>query len=172
MHLTLSRQSNETHRSCKLQLNFISIQDISVYPVILLNRPLINDWYQNLLTYRIVDKIRIDIERSKRALQLFKMWITYWTTKYKTSELADQSGCTCYFIVNVWIVIHKWSYVEKNYIVLSNEVYVYYYLVFYCLFPYCISHACLWQFIIYSHRTLFRMTFILLFHILEKYYHY
>lgn len=69
-------------------------------------------------------------------------------------------------------MIHKWSYVEKNYIVLSNEVYVHYYLVFYCLFPYCISHACLWQFIIYSHRTLFRMTFILLFHILEKYYHY
>jgi hypothetical protein len=47
-----------------------------------------------------------------------------------------------------------------------------YYLAFYGLFPYRTSHAYLRHFISYGHQAFFRMTVILLFHILEKYYHY
>jgi len=49
-------------------MNFISIHKISVYPVILSNGPLISGWCPYLHTYRVIDKIRIDIERSKSAL--------------------------------------------------------------------------------------------------------
>jgi hypothetical protein len=47
---------------------------------------------------------------------------------YQTSDVVDQHGCACYFIVNVYVVTHKWSYVKKRCVALSNDVYVFFYV--------------------------------------------